>query len=47
MVNLAAFGPAIDYQFGDTAGMLRHTAVTFDGNFSVPNDFRAVLGELR
>ena len=25
--------------------MLRHTAVTFQGNFSVPNDFRAVLGE--
>ena len=47
VVNLAAFGPAIDYQFGDTAGMLRHTPVTFDGNFSVPNDFRAVLGELR
>ena len=46
-VNLAAFGPAIEYQFGDTAGMLRHTAVTFQGNFSVPNDFRAVLGELR
>ena len=47
VVNLAAFGPAIDYQFGHTAGMLRHTAVTFDGNFSVPNDFRAVLGEPR
>ena len=47
VVNLAAFGPAIEYQFGDTAGMLRHTPVTFDGNFSVPNDFRAVLGELR
>ena len=46
-VNLAAFEPAIPYQFGDTAGMLRHTAVTFQGNFSVPNDFRAVLGELR
>ena len=46
-VNLAAFEPAIEYQFGDTAGMLRHTAVTFQGNFSVPNDFRAVLGELR
>ena len=47
VVNLAAFEPAIEYQFGDTAGMLRHTPVTFDGNFSVPNDFRAVLGELR
>ena len=47
VVNLAAFGPPIDYQFGDTAGMLRHTPVTFDGNFSVPNDFRAVLGEPR
>ena len=47
VVNLAAFGPAIEYQFGDTAGMLRHTAVTFDGNFSLPNDFRAVLGEPR
>ena len=46
-VNLAAFEPAIPYQFGDTAGMLRHTPVTFNGNFSVPNDFRAVLGELR
>ena len=47
VVNLAAFGPAIEYQFGHTAGMLRHTAVTFNGNFSVPNDFRAVLGEPR
>ena len=46
-VNLAAFEPAISYQFGDTPGMLRHTAITFDGNFSLPNDFRAVLGELR
>ena len=46
-VNLDAFEPAIEYQFGDTAGMLRHTAVTFDGNFSVPNDFRAILSELR
>ena len=46
-VNIAAFEPAIPYQFGDTAGMLRHTAVTFQGNFSVPNDFRAVLGEPR
>ena len=47
VVNLAAFGPAVPYQFGDTVGMLRHTAVTFEGNFSLPNDFRAVLGELR
>ena len=47
VVNLAAFGPAIEYQFGHSAGMLRHTAVTFDGNFSLPNDFRAVLGEPR
>ena len=47
VVNLAAFGPAIEYQFGDTAGMLRHTAVTFQGNFSLPNDIRAVLGEPR
>ena len=47
VVNLAAFGPAIAYQFGDTAGMIRHTAESFEGNFSLPNDFRAVLGELR
>ena len=47
VVNLAAFGPAIAYQFGDTAGMLRHTPTAFEGNFSLPNDFRAVLGELR
>ena len=46
-VNLAAFDPAIAYRFGDTFGMLRHTPVTFDGNFSLPNDFRAVLGERR
>ena len=47
VVNLAAFEPAIPYQFGDTAGMLRHTPTSFDGNFSLPNDFRAVLGEAR
>ena len=46
-VNLAAFEAPMAYQFGDTAGMLRHTAVTFDGNFSLPNDFRAVIGEAR
>ena len=46
-VNLAAFEPAISYQFGDTVGMLRHTPITFDGNFSLPNDFRAVIGEPR
>ena len=46
-VNLAAFEPAIPYQFGDTAGMLRHTPITFQGNFSLPNDFRAVIGEIR
>ena len=47
VVNIAAFGPTIAYQFADTPGMLRHTAVTFQGNFSLPNDFRAVLGEPR
>ena len=47
VVNIAAFGPAIAYQFGDTVGMLRHTVVTFNGNFSLPNDFRAVIGSLR
>ena len=46
-VNLAAFGPAVEYQYGDTVGQLRYTAVTFQGAFSLPNDIRAVLGELR
>ncbi len=47
VVNLAAFGAPLAYQFGDTPGQIRHTAVTFQGNFSLPNDFRAVLGEPR
>ena len=46
-VTLAEFGPAEPYQFGDTAGMIRFTPVSFVGRFAVPNDFRAVLGELR
>ena len=46
-VVLPRFGPAIDYRFGATDGQLRHTAVDFDGNFSVPNDFRAILSEPR
>ena len=46
-VNLAAFGAPVAYQFGDTAGMIRFIPVTFNGNFSQPNDFRAVIGELR
>ena len=47
VVNIAAFEPAIPYRFGNTDGLLRHTAVTFQGNFSLPNDIRAVIGEVR
>ena len=44
-INLDAFEPAIRYEFGNTAGMLRHTPVTFRGNFGLPNDFRCVIGQ--
>ena len=47
VVDLAAFGPAEAYTFGQTVGQIRFTPVTFDGNFSVPNDFRAILSEPR
>ena len=46
-VTLGEFGPAEPYMYGNTAGMIRYTATTFVGQFSVPNDFRAVLGEAR
>ena len=46
-VNIAAFEEPAPYRFGKTLGMIRHTAVTFRGNFGLPNDFRAVIGELR
>ena len=42
-VELSAFGPAEPYTFGNTAGMIRYTPVTFTGQFAPPNDFRAVL----
>ena len=42
-VSLDDFGPAAPYRFGDTLGMLRHTPLTFVGEFSQPNTFRAVL----
>ena len=42
-VTLAAFGPPEPYQFGNSPGMARSTPVTFIGQFSWPNDFRAVL----
>ena len=46
-VHLSAFGPAEPFTFGNTAGMIRYTPVTFRGAFSVPNDFRAIIGETR
>ena len=46
-VNLAAFGPPEDYTFGNTDGMAISTPVTFVGQFSWPNDIRAILGEPR
>lgn len=46
-VSLSDFGPAEPYQFGDTAGMIRYTPLTFVGAFAWPNDIRAVLGETR
>ena len=46
-VTLAEFGPAEPYQFGDTAGMIRYTPVSFIGRFAVPNDIRAIIGEPR
>ena len=42
-VTLSSFGPAEAYMFGNTLGMLRATPVTFTGQFSPPNDFRALL----
>ena len=42
-VSLDVFGPAAPYRFGDTLGMLRHTPLTFVGEFSQPNTFRAEL----
>ena len=37
-VNIAAFEEPVPYRFGETLGMLRHTAVTFVGNFGLPNE---------
>ena len=42
-VTLADFGPAQPYMFGNTAGYLRATPLTFTGDFAQPNAFRAVL----
>ena len=42
-VTLAAFGLPEQYTFGATDGMIRYTPVTFTGQFSWPNDFRAIL----
>ena len=42
-VSLGDFGPPQDHKFGDTPGMLRHTPLTFVGQFNQPNTFRAVL----
>ena len=46
-VDLSDFEPAEAYMFGNSAGMVRYTPVTFTGAFAVPNDFRAILGEPR
>ena len=46
-VNLAAFGPLEEYMFGNTRGLAISTPVTYIGQFAVPNDIRAVLGEAR
>ena len=42
-VALNDFNEAIPYRFGATLGMLRHTTLTFVGNFQQPNTFRAVV----
>ena len=47
VVDFAAFGPAEAYTFGRTIGQIRYTPITFNGNFSQPNDFRAIIGEPR
>ena len=46
-VTLDAFSAPEPYMFGNTVGLARSTPVTFEGQFAWPNDFRAVLGELR
>ena len=42
-VTLTDFGPPTPFRFGDTAGFLRATPLTFVGDFNQPNAFRAVL----
>ena len=42
-VSLADFLPSVAHQFGSTFGKMRTTALTFTGQFSQPNTFRAVL----
>ena len=46
-VNLAAFGPPEEYMFGNTRGLAISTPVSFTGQFSWPNDIRAILAEPR
>ena len=46
-VDLAAFGPPEEYMFGNTVGLAISTPVSFTGQFSWPNDIRAILAEPR
>ena len=46
-VNLEAFGEPEEYVFGNTRGMAISTPISFRGQFSVPNDIRAILAEPR
>ena len=46
-VTLDAFGEPVPFMFGNTLGMARLTPTDFTGQFSVPNDFRAVLSSPR
>ena len=47
LVTLDAFGEPVPFMFGNTLGMARFTPIDFTGQFSVPNDFRAILAEPR
>ena len=46
-VNLEAFGEPQPYTFGNTAGYAISTPTDFTGQFSWPNDIRAILAEPR
>ena len=46
-VNLEAFGEPQEYMFGNTNGLAISTPVSFVGQFSWPNDIRAILAEAR